>query len=92
VRKLIAVLIVSIAVTITHSPHSALAKGDKSTTNLFKYTATGKHYNNTTLMNPNSTGAGSGRGPNNNSNSTAVGIGRGPKPTPDNVGVKTRSR
>jgi hypothetical protein len=41
-----AVLIVAIGVAVVVSPHSALAKSDKS---IFKQTATGKHYNNTTL-------------------------------------------
>jgi len=68
---------VSIAVAIAASPHSALAQGDKSTSNLFKHTATGKHYNNTTLIKPNSTGAGTGTAP---------------KLTPDKVGVKNISR
>jgi hypothetical protein len=49
VRKLAAVLIVSIAIAIAGSSHSALAQGDKSTTSLLKHTATGKHYNTTTL-------------------------------------------
>jgi len=47
-RKL-GVLIVSTAVAIAVSPHFALAKSDKSSDNLLKNTATGKHYNKTTL-------------------------------------------
>jgi hypothetical protein len=47
VRNPGAVLIVSIGVAIVGSPHSALAKSDKSTSSIFKHTATGKHYNTT---------------------------------------------
>ena len=49
VRNPAVVLIASVGVAIAGSSHSALAQGDKSTTSLLKHTATGKHYNTTTL-------------------------------------------
>jgi hypothetical protein len=104
VRKLGAVLMVSIAVAIGDSPHSALAK-DKSTTSLFKHTATGKHYNNNTTIltphkpktpvteqKPSEKSGNADKGLNNNPNSTGAGASRGPKLAPDKVGVKNISR
>jgi hypothetical protein len=98
VRKLGAVLIVSIAVTIADSPHPALAKGDKSTTSLFKHTVTGKHYNNTILtphkpkapvteQKPAEKSGNTDKGPNNNPNSTGAGASRGPNDNPNSTGA-----
>jgi hypothetical protein len=58
VKKLGAALIVSTAVAIVASPHSALAKGDKSSVNLFKNTVKGKHYDKT-ILDSNNGGGGS---------------------------------
>ena len=49
VRNPAVVLIASVGVAIAGTSHSALAQGDKSTTSLLKHTATGKHYDTTTL-------------------------------------------
>ena len=57
VRKLGAVLIISTAIAVAASPHSALAKADKSSANLLKHTATGKHFDKTTLTPHNSGGS-----------------------------------
>ncbi len=47
-RKLGIVLIITIGAAVAASSHSSLAK-DKSAPNLYKQTATGKHYDKTVL-------------------------------------------
>jgi hypothetical protein len=98
VRKLGGVLIVSIAIAIADSPHSASAKADKSATNLLKHTATGKHYNNTILtrhkpktpvtgQKPAEKSGNTDKGPNDNPNSTGAGASRGPNNNPNSTGA-----
>ena len=48
-RKLDGILVMTIVAAVAASSYSALAKGSKSTSNLLTNTATGKHYDKTTL-------------------------------------------
>ena len=48
-RKLDGILVMTIVAAVAASSYSALAKGGKSTSNLPTNTATGKHYDKTTL-------------------------------------------
>jgi hypothetical protein len=100
VRKLGAVLIILTAVAIAASPHAALAKGDKPTSNLLKHTATGKHLDRTILtphkpktivteQKPSEKSGNTDKGPNDNPNSTGAGTSRGPNNNPNSTGAGT---
>jgi hypothetical protein len=99
-RKIGSIPIIIIVAAITTSSHSALAKGDKSTSNLAKNTATGKHYNETTLtpykpkppviqQKPTKKSGNTGKGPNDHPNSTGAGEGKDPNshPNPNSTGA-----
>jgi hypothetical protein len=98
-RKLDGILMITIVAAVAASSHSALAKGDKSTSNLLKNTATGKHYNNTVITTPHKPmkpvteqkaskkSGNTGKGPNGNPNSTGASAGKGPNDNPNSTGA-----
>lgn len=88
-RKLDGILVMTIVVAVAGSSYSALAKGGKSTSNLLTNTATGKHYDKTTLtphkpktpiteQKASKKSGNIGKGPNDNSNSTGASAGKLP--------------
>jgi hypothetical protein len=99
-RKHGSIPIIIIVAAVAASSHSALAKGDKSTSNLAKNSATGKHYNETTLtpykpkppvtqLKPTKKSGNTGKGPNDHPNSTGAGEGKDPNshPNPNSTGA-----
>jgi hypothetical protein len=101
-QKLGSIPIFIIVAAVAAWSHSALAKGDKSTSNLAKNTATGKHYNETTLtpykpkppvtqQKPTKKSGNTGKDPNShpNPNSTGAGEGKDPNshPNPNSTGA-----
>ena len=91
-------LTITIAAAVAVLSHAASAKGDKSTTNLSKQTATGKHYDNLTLtphkpktpvteQKASKKSGNTGKGPDSNPNSTGAGAGKGPNGNPDSTGA-----
>jgi hypothetical protein len=91
-------LTITIAAAVAVLSHAASAKGDKSTTNLSKQTATGKHYDNLTLtphkpktpvteQKASKKSGNTGKDPNGNPNSTGAGAGKGPDSNPNSTGA-----